>query len=177
MWSTAKNAIKDAAEPNETISETIIRIATQSKIQHKTDANQISLNEWQQGIESKFTDLQNEIREIVEAFPKQLEEGLEAIRKSLSADLMARGACQDVQSIDFVTAYKKLEKGRRFVKIYEMRTAMNITDDEFDQTVRDLRDEGKILLMQTDWTNWTQEQRDQSFTDENGVTFSIVQLY
>jgi hypothetical protein len=77
----------------------------------------------------------------------------------------------------FETAYDKLANGRRFVKIHELIKELDISDDEFNRTLRDIRDGGEILLMPADWTNWTQEQRYQSFTDENGVIFSIVKLY
>jgi predicted Rossmann fold nucleotide-binding protein DprA/Smf involved in DNA uptake len=73
----------------------------------------------------------------------------------------------------FKEAYSELERGRSYVRICDLRRHLGLTVQEFDKTLTDLRDTGKIRL-QDGSTGFTEEDVREGFIDENGFRSLIV---
>ena len=78
----AKQAILTAAEPKETLSETIIRISNFYMQERREDIPNPPTNERMADIEAQITALREEIREAIESIPRQIEIGLEQIQQT-----------------------------------------------------------------------------------------------
>ena len=72
------------------------------------------------------------------------------------------------------TAYKTVGRGRPFVPIHRLRTALAWDRTHFDQRLRQFRDQGVIELQAGNPTDLTPEERDNAFVDEFGVLFVMV---
>ena len=81
---------------------------------------------------------------------------------------------QQKSSVQFKDAYFKLVKGRRFVKIYEIRRALNWDRDSFDRLIEKLRDDGQIFLQQADISKMGENDIKDSFIDENNILMILV---
>jgi hypothetical protein len=85
--------------------------------------------------------------------------------------LVNQGIESDIKT--FEAAYNKLERGQH-TAIWKLRDALAWPDEQFDTTLRCLRDEGRYQLQAGDTERMTKEQIKAGFTDENGFHFLTV---
>ena len=75
---------------------------------------------------------------------------------------------------EFKKAFDKLDKGRIFVRICDLRKELNWPREVFDEMLVKLRDEEVIQLQVGDASTMTRDEVKDSFVDENNFRMSLV---
>ena len=74
----------------------------------------------------------------------------------------------------FQTAFEKLDRGRIFVRICNMRRELGWSEERFDNLLRKLRSEGAVQLHAGDVATMTEEDVNLSYTDENNFFYATM---
>jgi hypothetical protein len=74
----------------------------------------------------------------------------------------------------FRKAFQKLERGKIFVYIYELRRHLKWPREEFDAMLQKLRDTGTIQLYTSDATTMTPDEIADGFVDKNGFRMGSI---
>jgi hypothetical protein len=106
------------------------------------------------------------------AKPKSKASGTEMIGGGAQKEEGKYSVERDAETLD--THYEKLERGRYYVKIHELRSESGLSRERFDESIKKLRDSGHWQLQDGDTDYFTREQIDNSFIDENGFRFLTV---
>ena len=115
-----------------------------------------------------------ETRQIAVKIKDDFKVNVQSVSENLSVTAIATAPLQQNDRELFQAAFEKLDRGRIFVRICNMRRELDWNDVRFDNLLRKLREEGVVQLHAGDVGTMTEEDVNQSYTDENNFFYATL---